>query len=85
MHPLGVVPGTTVDCWQSTVVFVSCDFSLNLFHSSVVEWNNKTGGGTLSAPTGCSPRDYGGLLAVDCSLKNLFFLVDHDETKADCW
>ena len=27
-----------------------------------------TSGGTLSAPTGCSPRDYGGLLAVDCSL-----------------
>ena len=29
------------------------------------------GGGTLSAPTGCSPRDYGGLLAVDYSLYTL--------------
>src|SRR3954464_10455751 len=32
---------------------------------SAVFW---TSGGTLSAPTGCSPRDYSGLLAVDCSL-----------------
>ena len=28
----------------------------------------RTGGGTQSAPTGCSPRDYGGLRAVDHSL-----------------
>ena len=33
------------------------------------------GGGTLSAPTGCSPRDYGGLLAVDYSLYTLNFLT----------
>ena len=31
------------------------------------------GGGTLSAPTGCSPQGYGGLLAVDHSLYVLNF------------
>ena len=30
----------------------------------------------LSAPTGCSPRDYGGLLAVDCSLCILILSLD---------
>ena len=29
----------------------------------------------LSAPTGCSPRDYGGLLAVDYSLYTLNFFT----------
>ena len=33
------------------------------------------GGGTLSAPTGCSPGDYGGLLAVDCSLYTLKLFI----------
>ena len=37
-------------------------------HPLGVSANPWTSGGTLSAPTGCSPRDYGGLLAVDCSL-----------------
>ena len=37
-------------------------------HPLGVSANSWTSGGTLSAPTGCSPRDYGGLLAVDCSL-----------------
>src|SRR4051812_18903369 len=37
-------------------------------HPLGVSVNLWSSGGTLSAPTGCSPRDYGGLLAVDCSL-----------------
>src|SRR3954468_7488113 len=37
-------------------------------HPLGVSLNFWTSGGTLSAPTGCSPRDYGGLLAVGCSL-----------------
>ena len=37
-------------------------------HPLGVSANPWTSGGTLSAPTGCSPRDYDGLLAVDCSL-----------------
>ena len=40
----------------------------------MVEWNNETGGGTLSAPTGCSPRDRGRLLAVGYGL--IFFTAD---------
>src|SRR3954466_1266466 len=32
-------------------------------------------GGTLSAPTGCSPRGYGGLLAVDHSLYTFNFFT----------
>ena len=42
--------------------------SLHLYTHWVRRLNFWTSGGTLSAPTGCSPRDYGGLLAVDCSL-----------------
>ena len=33
----------------------------------------RVSGGTLSAPTGCSPQGYGGLLAVDHSLYVLNF------------
>ena len=42
--------------------------SLRLYTHWVRRLKFWTSGGTLSAPTGCSPRDYGGLLAVDCSL-----------------
>ena len=78
MHPLGVVPKAKVDCWQSALGFI-----ISVFPSfDYVEWISQTGGGTLSAPTGCSPRDCGRLLAVDYSLKEyislllLFFEVD---------
>ena len=42
-----------------------------------VDWISQAGGGTLRAPTGCSPQDCGRLLAVDYSLKNTssFFCV----------
>ena len=73
MHPLGVVPKAKVDCWQSALGFI-----ISVFLSfDYVEWISQTGGGTLSAPTGCSPRDCGRLLAVDYSLKEyiLFFFV----------
>ena len=75
MHPLGVVPKAKVDCWQSALGFM-----MSIFLSvDYVDWISQTGGGTLSAPTGCSPRDYGRLLAVDYSLKEyilFFFEVD---------
>ena len=76
MHPLGVVPKAKVDCWQSALGFM-----MSIFLSvDYVDWISQTGGGTLSAPTGCSPRDCGRLLAVDYSLKEyispLFFEVD---------
>ena len=75
MHPLGVVPKAKVDCWQSALGFI-----ISVFPSfDYVEWISQTGGGTLSAPTGCSPRDCGRLLAVDYSLKEyilFFFEVD---------
>ena len=54
-----------VDCWQSVLGFISSVFP----SFDYVEWISQTGGGTLSAPTGCSPRDCGRLLAVDYSLK----------------
>ena len=84
MHPLGVVPEAMVDCWRSAMVFISLDFvildSFTLVRSGRVEWNFGTGGGTLSGPTGCSPRDHGRLLAVDYGLKNSssFFLSTAD-------
>ena len=76
MHPLGVVPKAKVDCWQSALGFM-----MSIFLSvDYVDWISQTGGGTLSAPTGCSPRDCGRLLAVDYSLKEyislFFFKVD---------
>jgi len=73
VHPLGVVSKAKVDCWQSALGFI-----ISVFPSlDYVEWISQTGGGTLSAPTGCSPRDCGRLLAVDYSLKNIasFFFV----------
>ena len=75
MHPLGVVPKAKVDCWQSALGFI-----ISVFPSfDYGEWISQTGGGTLSAPTGCSPRDCGRLLVVDYSLKEyilFFFEVD---------
>ena len=75
MHPLGVVPKAKVDCWQSALGFM-----MSIFLSvDYVDWISQTGGGTLSAPTRCSPRDCGRLLAVDHSLKeyiSFFFEVD---------
>ena len=77
MHPLGVVPKAKVDCWQSALGFM-----MSIFLSvDYVDWISQTGGGTLSAPTGCSPRDCGRLLAVDHSLREcishtFFFEVD---------
>ena len=76
MHPLGVVPKAKVDCWQSALGFM-----MSIFLSvDYVDWISQTGGGTLSAPAGCSPRDCGRLLAVDYSLKEyislFFFEVD---------
>ena len=75
MHPLGVVPKAKVDCWQSALGFM-----MSIFLSvDYVDWISQTGGGTLSAPTGCSPRDCGRLLGVDYSLKediSFFFEVD---------
>ena len=90
MHPLGVVPKAKVDCWQSALGFIISGFP----SFDYVEWISQTGrlvdsvfnrisGGTLSAPTGCSPRDCGRLLAVDYSLKeyislSLFFFFEVD-------
>ena len=67
VHPLGVVPKAKVDCWQSVLGFISKGFS----SFDWIEWISETGGGTLSAPTGCSPRDCGRMLAFDCSLRNV--------------
>ena len=66
-----------VDCGQSVLGFISSVFP----SFDYVEWISQTGGGTLSAPTGCSPRDRGRLLAVDYGPKNIFL----DDTVADCW
>ena len=65
---------------QSPVVCVELEHPLgvllflvvSLFHS-VWASGIRTGGGTLSAPTGCSPRDHGRLLAVDWGLSSSFF------------
>ena len=76
MHPLGVVPKAKVDCWQSALGFMMSIFLL----VDYVDWISQTGGGMLSAPTGCSTRDCGRLLAVDYSVKGyislFFFEVD---------
>ena len=75
MHPLGVVPKAKVDCWQSALGFISSVFP----SFDYGEWISQTGGGTLNAPTRCSPQDCGRLLAVDYSLKEyilFFFEVD---------
>ena len=78
MHPLGVVPKAKVDCWQSALGFM-----MSIFLSvDYVDWISQTGGGTLSAPTGCSPRDCGRLLAVDYSLKEYILLFFLDSTSA---
>ena len=75
MHPLGVVPKAKVDCWQSALGFM-----LSIFLSvDYVDWISQTGGGTLSAPTGCSPRDYGRMLVFGCSLRNVSFSLFHSE------
>ena len=75
MHPLGVVPKAKVDCWQSALGFM-----MSIFLSvDQVDWISQTGGGTLSAPTGCSPRDYGRMLVFGCSLRNVFFFLFHSE------
>ena len=50
--------------------------SLHMYTHWVCRLNFWTSGGTLSAPTGCSPRDYGGLLVVDCSLCILILSLD---------
>ena len=75
MHPLGVVPEATVECFASVVVLETPLLSLSCSEATCLGLDFRgrsggigTGGGTLSAPTGCSPRDYGGLLAVDRSL-----------------
>ena len=74
MHPLGVVPKAKVDCWQSALGFM-----MSIFLSvDYVDWISQTGGGTLSAPTGCSPRDCGRLLAVDHSLRACIFFFEVD-------
>ena len=49
--------------------------SLYLYTHWVCRLNFWIGGGTLSAPTGCSPRDYDGLLAVDGSLYIVFLYL----------
>ena len=75
MHPLGVVPKAKVDCWQSALGFM-----MSIFLSvDYVDWISQTGGGTLSAPTGCSPRDYGRMLVFGCSLRNVCFSLFHSE------
>ena len=75
MHPLGVVPKAMVDCWQSALGFM-----MSIFLSvDYVDWISQTGGGTLSAPTGCSPRDYGRMLVFGCSLRNVCFSLFHSE------
>ena len=78
MHPLGVVPKAKVDYWQSALgfiilVFPSFDYGdwisqTGRLVDSVFDWS--ISGGTLSAPTGCSPRDYGRMLVFGCSLRN---------------
>ena len=75
MHPLGVVHKAKVDCGQSALGFI-----ISVFPSfDYGEWISQTGGGTLSAPTGCSPRDYGRMLVFGCSLRNLCFSLFHSE------
>ena len=75
MHPLGVVPKAKVDCWQ-----LALGFMMSIFLSvDYVDWISQTGGGTLSAPTGCSPRDYGRMLVFGCSLRNVCFSLFHSE------
>ena len=62
-----------LDTWSVMICCLKSLFSEDLLYLYLythwvclpIHW---TSGGTLSAPTGCSPRDYGGLLAVDCSL-----------------
>ena len=75
MHPLGVVPKAKVDCWQSALGFISSVFP----SFDYGEWISQTGGGTLSAPTRCSPRDYGRMLVFGCSLRNVCFSLFHSE------
>ena len=86
MHPLGVVPKAKVDCWQSALGFIILVFA----SFDYVDWISQTGrlvdsvfnrisGGTLSAPTGCSPRDYGRMLVFGCSLRNVCFFLFHSE------
>ena len=75
MHPLGVVPKAKVDCWQSALGFMMSIF----LPVDYVDWISQTGGGTLSAPTGCSPRDYGRMLVFGCSLRNVCFFLFHSE------
>src|SRR4051812_25830795 len=54
------------------ISFPKIFISVNPLGVSVDLWSS---GGTLSAPTRCSPRDYGGLLAVDCSLYIAFLYL----------
>ena len=76
MHPLGVVPETAVGCLHrrgSERDIVDCFFFLTRTGRA---WSSEaeSSGGTLSAPTGCSPRDPRRLRAVGGSLRALFFL-----------
>ena len=73
MHPLGVVPETAVGCLHrrgSERDILDCCFFLTRTGRA---WSSEveSSGGTLSAPTGCSPRDYCRSFTIGSNLKNL--------------
>src|SRR4051812_4188884 len=63
-HPLGVAPKIRADCLQSIRIFyLVCFFSMpSSNRQTFFRWVR------ASAPTGCSPRDLGRLLAIDSDL-----------------
>src|SRR3954463_58871 len=63
-HPLGVVPEIRADCLQSVRVFYALCFisCLPPIGRLFFRWVR------ASAPTGCSPRDSGRLLAIGSDL-----------------
>ena len=82
MHPLGVVPETAVDCGQSAGVLEPIFLLLFITRTGqAIPSGDYSGGGTLSAPTGCSPRDRHRLRAVGGGLRELkLFLAGTDRT-----
>src|SRR4051812_28842733 len=73
-----------LQCAVQRISFPKIFISVHPLGVSVGLWSS---GGTLSAPTGCSPRDYGGLLAVDFSLYiaflHLYFFTRSGRAKSN--
>ena len=82
MLPLGVVPETAVDCGQSAGVLEPIFLLLFITQTGqAIPSGDYSSGGTLSAPTGCSPRDRHRLRAVGGGLRELkLFLAGTDRT-----